>query len=68
MAIEEVVVVIAPDGSVSIETTGFQGMKCRDATAALEKYLGDEVLDRNLTDEAFQASEANDQLNLGQNW
>jgi len=54
MGIEEVVVTIAKDGSVQVATNGFTGMACTSATAGLEKMLGNEVLDRTLTDEAFR--------------
>ena len=53
MGIEEVVVTIAKDGSVQVATNGFTGLACTSATAGLERMLGNEVLERTMTDEAF---------------
>ena len=53
MGIEEVVVTIAKDGSVQVATNGFTGLSCTSATAGLERMLGNEVLERTMTDEAF---------------
>ena len=53
MGIEEVVVTIAKDGSVQVVTNGFAGVACTSATAGLERMLGNEVLERTMTDEAF---------------
>lgn len=68
MSTEEVVVSIAPDGTVSVQVSGFKGMSCRDATASLEALLGNQVLDRVMTDEAFQEAKTDDHLNLRQDW
>lgn len=68
MALEEVIVTIAPDGTVKVATSGFTGMACTSATEALEVMLGNEVIERTLTDEAFQSGQANNTLNLGQSW
>ena len=53
MGIEEVVVTITKDGSVQVATNGFTGLSCTSATAGLERMLGNEVLERTMTDEAF---------------
>jgi hypothetical protein len=53
VGIEEVVVTIAKDGSVQVATNGFTGLACTSATAGLERMLGNEVLERTMTDEAF---------------
>lgn len=68
MGTEEVEVSIAPDGTVSVQVSGFKGLSCRDATASLEALLGNEVLDRVMTDEAFQEANADGHLNLSQDW
>ena len=44
---------IAKDGSVQVATNGFTGLACTSATAGLERMLGNEVLERTMTDEAF---------------
>ena len=37
---QTITVTISPDASVRVETTGFVGKACKDATAALESALG----------------------------
>lgn len=37
---EQIIVIIAPDGSTKVETKGFQGSSCKDASAFIEKALG----------------------------
>ena len=46
MAQKTIKVRIKPDGSVSIETSGFKGPECKDATKQLEQALGTVVQDR----------------------
>ena len=46
-------VVVAPDGSSKIETKGFAGATCRDASRFIEKALGQRV-DEQLTAEFHQ--------------
>lgn len=55
MELQEIEVVIAPDGTTNIEVRGVSGAGCLDLTADLEKALGGEVVDRTMTAEA-QAS------------
>ena len=76
MGIEEVVVTIAKDGSVQVATNGFIGMACTSATAGLERMLGNEVLERTMTDEAYReqgnsgalAQEAGGRAGTGASW
>ena len=68
MGMEEVVVTIAPDGTIKVATSGFTGMACTSATAGLEALLGNEIIDRTMTEEAFQTGESGTNLNLGQSW
>lgn len=49
---KEIKVHIAKDGDVKIETSGFTGQACKDATKALEKALG-AVDNREYTDEYY---------------
>jgi len=35
-----ITITISPEGETTIETKGFVGTACKDATAALEKALG----------------------------
>ena len=38
---KEIEVIVNPDGSVTIEASGFEGKACEDATRELEKVLGE---------------------------
>ena len=39
-------ILVKPDGQIVIETTGFSGSSCRDATRQMEKALGKAVEER----------------------
>ena len=64
---EEVVVTVAPDGSVQVAASGFSGMACTTATAGLEARLGAQV-ERELTGEAYQAQGLDGQQGVGSAW
>lgn len=49
MRTEEIAITISPDGVVSMRVSGVPGTACLEATAALEKALGGQVLDRTMT-------------------
>lgn len=51
MEMQEVTVVIAPDGQVTIEVNGLKGQGCLELTEQLEKALGT-VSSREMTPEA----------------
>jgi hypothetical protein len=38
--VKQLVVTVAPDGTVKIDAIGFKGNACEKATAAIEKALG----------------------------
>jgi hypothetical protein len=46
-------VIVTPSGETRVETKGFSGASCRDATRALEQALGSQT-DEQLTREYFQ--------------
>ncbi|NBT75121.1 DUF2997 domain-containing protein [bacterium] len=48
-------IVVDPKGGTKIETSGFSGSSCQDATRALEQALGAKV-DEQLTGEYYTAS------------
>ena len=52
MELQEIEVSIAPDGTTRIEVRGVSGTTCLDLTEGLEKALGGEIIDRELTPEA----------------
>jgi len=43
---KEIVVIIKPDGSSSVEAFGFKGTSCKDATKEIEKALGKVASDK----------------------
>ena len=47
-------IVVDPKGGTKIETSGFSGSSCQDATRALEQALGAKV-DEQLTGEYYTA-------------
>ena len=42
---KKIIVTIAPDGSTTVETSGFKGKSCQDATRQIEQALGAVVSD-----------------------
>lgn len=61
MELQEVEVFIDRDGRVRVEVRGVKGMSCLDVTKALEEALGGQVQDRELTPEAYEAAQAEQQ-------
>ncbi len=55
MSLKTIEVIINPKGEASIQTTGFTGTSCRDATKALEQALGISQSDKP-TAEMYQAA------------
>lgn len=61
----EIDIVIAPDGTVSLEVVGAKGAECLDLTEFLEEALG-EVVDREYTREYYQTpTETTEQIKIG---
>ena len=54
MEIQELDIVITPDGEVACEVRGVKGRQCLDITAALEADLGGELLAREETHEMHE--------------
>ena len=52
-----ITIVVSPDGETHVETTGFTGASCREASRALEQALG-RPTDEQLTREYFQFTAA----------
>ena len=57
-------VIIATDGSLSVQTKGFAGEQCRQASAALERALGLRTAE-TLTPEFYQQQPVSDRLREG---
>lgn len=53
---QEIKVTIAPDGTTKLETKGFAGKACKDATKEIEKALG-AVTSEKLTGEFYQVGD-----------
>ena len=50
-----IVIIVSPDGNTRLETNGFSGAGCRDASLAIERALGDKA-DEQLTPEFYQST------------
>lgn len=57
MELQEVEVIIQPDGRVRIQVRGVKGVACLDLTAALEQALGGQVESREMTPEAYEITQ-----------
>ena len=57
MEIQEVEITIDKNGQVVLHVRGAKGLVCQDITRDLEKALGGEVVDRQLTPEALEKPE-----------
>jgi hypothetical protein len=51
---KKIEIVVSPEGRTTIETRGFSGSSCQEATQFLEKALGERVGER-LTNEFYQS-------------
>ena len=51
---EEIEIVIAPDGKVTVQTRGIKGPRCLDVAEAIARLIGREE-SRRLTDEFYEA-------------
>lgn len=56
MDLEEVDIVIEPDGRVRVEVRGVKGAGCLALTEALEQALGGQIVSRDMTPEAGENS------------
>lgn len=67
MQIQEIEVVVHPDGKVKLHVRGAEGYQCLDLTADLEKALGGQVVAREYTPafDQVQNQSTGQSLNLG---
>jgi len=61
MAEEIIEVVIGPDGTVAMHVNGIAGMDCLSETEDLVRLLGGEIESQELTAEAYQDAEVEQQ-------
>jgi hypothetical protein len=52
--IQEVDLIVRPDGTIRVEVRGVKGPKCLALTEEIEKLLGGRVIERIATDELNQ--------------
>ena len=65
MELQEIEVVINPNGQVNIHLTGVKGEGCLAITQPLEEALGNKILKRDKTAEFY---EPNPNSNMAQQW
>ena len=53
MIIEQIEVTIGTDGKIRLQTSGFSGDACLEATEEFESLLGDQVIRRDRTAETY---------------
>lgn len=58
-------IIVMPDGKSRVETKGFSGGQCREASLFIEKALGQQ-LDEQMTPEFYASSSQQQQLREGQ--
>jgi hypothetical protein len=61
MEIQEVEIIVGKDGRVELTVRGVKGPACLDLTRALETALGGVVLNREMTPEALEDPNLNQQ-------
>lgn len=54
---QKIEITIGEDGSVDLQLSGFSGGKCLEVTKQLEGLLGNEIAERTMTSEFYQAEE-----------
>lgn len=59
---KQISVIISPSGGITVETTGFQGKSCQDATKQLEEALGKKSKEL-LKGEFYQEAQAGFSIN-----
>jgi hypothetical protein len=55
MKLEQIDVTIGTDGKIHLQTSGFSGSVCLEATKELEELLGNQVIDRNMTADYYDS-------------
>lgn len=54
MKVEQIEIIIGSDGKVRLQTSGFTGNDCLEATKEIERLLGNQILNREETGDFFQ--------------
>jgi len=61
--VKRIEITVAPDGQARVETHGFSGQDCRDASRLLEQALGKQT-DERLKAEFYSGTTVTDQQHL----
>ena len=51
---EKLIVKINPDGTISVETLGIKGKKCKDYMNIMEEMLNSKIIDSSYTEEFYE--------------
>lgn len=62
--IQEIDVLVRPDGTVTVEVRGVKGRKCLTLTEGVEALLGGTIIERIHTDDFHQTEEEQSQEDL----
>lgn len=54
MKLEQIEVIIEPNGKIRLQTSGFSGDECLAATDEIETLLGGQIIERERTAENFE--------------
>lgn len=54
---EKLIVKINPDGTISVETIGIKGKKCKDYMNIMEELLNSKIIDSSYTEEYYEEEE-----------
>ena len=57
MEIEQIEVTIGTDGKIRMQTLGFKGSSCLTAVEEVEKLLGNLIVSKEMTAEAYEQAE-----------
>jgi hypothetical protein len=61
---KKIIITVSPSGETSVQTTGYTGPACKDASRFIEEALGEKTAER-LTPEYHQPATRNNQLDQG---
>lgn len=56
---QEIIVTVDESGAVTLETKGFQGKACKDATASMKRALGETVSEEDTAEMRHTATNQN---------
>lgn len=57
MELQEIEIIIGPEGQVQVQVRGVQGTKCLEITKEMEEALGGQVVARIMSPEALEGDE-----------